>query len=95
MKAALIALWSAVLILILAGAGMAISPFVIEGGILNVLFPPSHDNWIGFLLNFVFAVVFGLILMAVGVGIGLWTGIGMSIYAVASQPQPPPPGPGK
>ena len=68
---------------------MAMSPFVMSGGIINALNPPVHDNWIGYLTNIVFAVIFGIIILGCGVGLGLSTGLAASVAAVSQKPQPP------
>jgi hypothetical protein len=96
-KNALIIIWCCVVLLLVSGAVLAVSPFYVDGGLLN-WFSPAGENWIGYLLNFAFSILLGLILIGAGGALAMTTGIAASIIAVsrskpastAANPEPQP-----
>ncbi len=84
MKTAAIALWSIVLMLLLGGAALAISPLYLDGGLLN-WFSPAGENIIGYLANLVFSVILGVLLFAGGAALAVAFGIAGTVMAISAR----------
>ena len=74
MKNAAIGTWLFVVFLILTGAGIALSPLFIDGGVVNAMFPPMHGDWLGFLLRIALAIILGIAVISGGAGLAICTG---------------------
>ena len=89
MKNAAIGTWLIVAFLILTGAGIALSPFFIDGGVVNAMFPPMHGDWLGFLLRIAAAIVLGIAVISSGAGLAISMGLASLAGRGASRQVPP------